>query len=245
MKLAVGAPVAERGWILPTYLDCLSRQTVQPDYYRFVYSKSKDDTLSVLNEAEQSLDLQVFETTLPYYSRDERGTDRKDPWRATHMSKLRNRLRALFLQTDADVFLSLDTDILLEDETIIEQMLETLQSTDNCDLVAARTSLHALHDDVHNVGWFTDRVDSSSEQAWRRAEDSDLLIYKPPIQIDIPMAVFVVNRFTHSMCRYKSHAQGEDIGYAQTFLAHRFKAVWRPDLVCRHVWGPSWWEVAV
>lgn len=243
MKIALGAPVAERAWILPRWLKCLSKQDLQPDYLRFVYSPSVDDTLDILlNQApEYGYGVEVYATKLPFFSREQRNGNPGDPWRAAHLSRLRNRLRALFLATDADICISLDTDILLEGPRILEELVDTVASTD-WDLIAGRTSLVAGQYPCYNVGWFNNTEPPGSfEEGWTRADDN-ALAYRSPLAIDIPMAFWAAKRFTVGMCKYRAHAQGEDIGFAQSLRERKMHCGWRYDLVGRHVWGPSYLE---
>lgn len=234
MKVVLGAPVAERAWILPSWWGCLTKQTLQPAEYRFVRSLGQDETGWLLSWPGMGRSI-VYVTTLPYHSRNERNDDRNDPWRAKHMADLRNQLRKLFLATDADVFVSLDTDILLEDPTTLERLVQTLQ--DGWDVATLTTYLHPLgpRSECYNVGFFTDRSEGLT-QGWRRAELRDATSGESPVGIDIPMAVFAITREALSVCEYRAHGQGEDVGFAQDLAKHNCRVAWCTDLEGHHIW---------
>lgn len=240
MKIALGAPVAERAWILPDWFEALSKQTVQPDYFCFVYSESQDETLQLLTDLlPEGADLEIFASSLPFYSREQRGADPKDPWRAHHMARLRNKLRYLFLRTDADVFVSLDTDILLQDPQTLEKLLATLEG--NYALASPLVNLHARDDLLcANAGFWVDRRYDDFKQAWQRCDENTVAAYRSPVQIEVPMAAFAIKRFAMGMCRYRAHELGEDLGFAQSLSQHGFRCAWLPELKTRHVWGKAW-----
>lgn len=237
-KIALGAPVAERAWILPQWWECLEQQTLQPDEYCFVYSKGTDDTKSELMRPGKQV--HVFETRLPYHSRDNRNADQSDPWRASHMAQLRNQLRGMFRATDADVFISLDTDILLEEPTTLEQLVDTLSQ--GWDVAAPVTYLHPLgaQSYCYNAGFLAGG--EGFDQAWRRVDSYDMRSANSPMRIDIPMAAFAITRHAMGMCSYMPHECGEDIGFAQRLKKHRFTVGWLQHLEVRHVWGKQYLE---
>lgn len=232
MKVAIGAPVAERAWILNRWFQCLDRQTVRPSEFCFVYSHSTDGTLALLKDAPAPTT--VVKSPLPFYPRDQRNDDPADKCRAKHFSKLRNHLRTLLLATDADVLLSLDTDILLEDEYAIERLVDAL---DDFDMAAPLTYLHPGGElsECYNAGFWTAGDPGSFTRGWRRADKNDVLAYRSPIKIDVPMACVAMRRHALAMCKYKPHECGEDLGFADSIDQHDLRVGWLTDLPVRHV----------
>lgn len=244
-KFVIGAPVAERAWILTDWFNQIWGQTVKPSQFCFVYSDSKDKTRDSLLQGRDIAPVVIKDTVLPYHSRDKRNADKEDPWRAKHLAKLRNYLLTMFLQTDADVFISLDTDILLEDPTILEQLIQNIEPY-VWDVVSPVTYLHVLEKQsrCYNAGVFWGGQLGSFDQGWKRIDYSEWLVYgnkaSKMMKIDIPMAVVAMRRHVAAMCRYKAHECGEDIGFGQSLARNHFVAGLKTDLECRHVWGPSY-----
>jgi len=248
MTVVVGAPVAERAWILPKWFECLDKQTLKPDGFCFIYSDSQDNTHELLtNDIAPSY---IRRVKLPFISRDVRNANPADPHSAKHMAKLRNELRRLFLsETDADYFVSLDTDILLEDKHILQELINVVKPgpighkfpiPPQYDVACARTVLHHWdQSQCYNAGMLGGG--EGFDQVWQRCDNSALL-YKSPIRIDVPMAIWATRRHVVGMCDYVEHECGEDIGFAQSLKQHNFRVAWRHDLVARHVWGPSFLE---
>lgn len=246
MRIAVGAPVADRAEILPRWFECLRAQTIQPDDYIFIHSGDRDETYRILVEN----GARVTRTALPYYSRNERNLDPADPHRARHLARLRNQGRREFLLTDADVFFSLDTDILLEDPTVIERLLALLE--DGWDTASPLLYLHPLGErsECYNAGWWKTRDPAGHGnfdfgRAWERATKNQVLSYRSPLKIDIPMAAVMMKRHALAMCRYQAHELGEDMGFAQQLEKHGMRCAWATDILVRHVMDPKALEVKV
>lgn len=241
--VVVGAPVAERGWILDRWLECLERQTVKPHGYRFVYSDSQDYTLRWLDfQRHHDSRFEYRRTELPFFSRDERQGDKADPNRSNHFAKLRNELRDMFLQTDADYYFSLDTDILLEDETVIERLIAAIESGDGWRVAQPLTVLHPLeHSACYNGGYFGQMVNPYDyDQPWIRADDNHLITKREVVKVDIPMAAVMFSRWALLSARYRPHEQGEDVGMAQSLKRVHCPVGWLVGCRVRHVWNESY-----
>lgn len=251
-RIAVGAPVAHREWILPLWRECMQAQTLKPLVYCFVTARNGDEaTQALLDEPWGGLVL-TRNSGLPFYSRNERTGNPLDPWRASHFTALRNDLRGLFLATSADVFVSCDTDILLESPTVIEELVTTLYGPRRedphadwaWDVVAPRTSFTPTTDQCYNAGRFMAGDPGDPKRIWERCTLDQVLSKRPPMPIDIPMGVFAAHRFVWGMCKYKPHEQGEDVGFADALDQKKMRVGWRHDIQVRHVWGPEYLEQA-
>jgi hypothetical protein len=241
MKVIVGAPVFNRAWILPTWWKYMAKQTVQPDGFCFVMGESTDNTQSQLFAIDVDVPgkITVVKSRFPVYTRDQRGADSNDKWRARHMAAVRNELRTLFLKQDADVFISLDTDILLTDPTSIEQMVNSIENSGH-DVVCALTSLSPNPAVLCcNAGWWAGGDLGDYHRGWRRAEERDVEERSSPVRIDIPMAVYAIRRWMLAMSKYKEHECGEDIGFADSLQSHLADIVWLTHVKTQHVWGPT------
>jgi hypothetical protein len=144
----------------------------------------------------------------------------------------RNKLRQMVLKREPDVFLSLDTDIMLEDETVVERLLGML---DDAPVASVCTFLHPAGraSECFNAGFWTGGDPGSPDRAWRRATPIDAAM--GTIQIDIPMAVVAMKRRIVETCQYRHHAQGEDCGFAQDLDRLGVPVLWNADIEARHV----------
>jgi hypothetical protein len=232
--MALGAPVANRANILPDWFGGLRGQTLQPDQLCFVYSPTGDRTRTIIEGS--GYPVTITEYKAPFFSRDERNGDPKDPNRAKHFTRLRNTLRRMFLDTDADVFISLDTDIMLTDETALERLVDTLSQ--GWDVAAPLTCLHPAGFDSHcyNAGWWTAGDPGDPNRVWRRAERNDVVTRRSPVQVDFPMAAYAIRRHTMALCRYAPFECGEDLGFGDALNRHQARCAWLTDLRVPHIW---------
>lgn len=241
MKIALGAPIGnDRGWVIPAWQERILAQTLRPSYYCFVFSPWEGGPPMVVPEGWESGFGEVLSRTsrLPFLPRAERNSDPTDPHRATHFSKLRNELRALFLQTDADVFVSLDTDILLDDPTTLERLVATI--AEGWDTASPVLFLHSAGEasECYNAGYWSAGTPGDPRRIWYRAGNFEA--GRPaPLKIDIPMAAVAIRRHVLGMCAYHPHECGEDLGFADALDQRGYRSAWLTDLRARHVWKAS------
>jgi hypothetical protein len=259
MKLCVGAPVGDdREWVFDAWLDALRAQTVQPDYIRLVTGQAIPGW--VVHELEdQGVEYDCAPSELPCYTRNQRTADPTDPNRTNHFCALRNQLRGLMLETDADVFLSLDTDILLTNPDTIELLLDALFRY-HYSVAAPMVYLHPLGEEggCYNAAWWCTSELGDPKRAWQRISTDDIREHREtlgsmfnidealgPMTIDIPMAAVAMRRSVLEACTYTPHEQGEDIGFADQLSANNFSIGWCYNLETWHVWGAEYLEEAV
>jgi hypothetical protein len=84
-----------------------------------------------------------------------------------------------------------------------------------------------------NVAWWAAGDPGSPDRAWRRATAEDAA--RGAQFVDIPMAAVMMRREVLDCCRYRFHAQGEDLGFAQDLDRLGFKCEWNPSITTRHV----------
>jgi hypothetical protein len=242
MKLIVGAPVADRDWALPRWFECLQNQTRPPDEYVFVVKEVEGGgTRRLLHELApvKVPQLSYAIDTTPYIPRHERNFHEAEYVYGDFAAR-RNALLRMALKREPDVILSLDTDVMLEDPTAIERLLQLLTAQKKLtagepDLVAPCLFLHAAGraSECFNAAWWAAGEPGSPERAWRRATAEDAAA---GVQlIDIPMAAVMMTARVAETCRYAYHRQGEDMGFAQDLDRQRYRCLWDPDLEVRHV----------
>jgi hypothetical protein len=234
VKVIVGAPVCGRDWILPQWFECLKAQTRPPDEYVFVVKEIDGDRSRQLLHKHGPLPpkLSYAIDRTPYVPRMERNKIGAQ-YVYTDFAVRRNRLLQMVLKREPGVFISLDTDILLEDPTAIERLLAMLDRAPVASLV---TFLHPLgrESECYNAGHWQGGDPGSPTRAWRRVTPQDA---QGTIEIDIPMAVVAMRREVLDTCRYHYHECGEDLGFAQNLNQHGYRCLYDTDLHARHVWS--------
>lgn len=236
MRLIVGAPVADRAWSLPRWFACLERQTRQPDGFIFLHSGTlEDDTWRIINNR-GLLHPQPFRIGHDWAPPH----PRHDNTRFATLARLRNDLlhRARF-ELDADLFLSLDTDVMLEDPGTIER-LERLVIEDGWDVASPVTWLHPSGEGswAYNAGWWNaGGTLGDPRRPWCRPAP-DTIPWGEVVEIGVPMAAMLMNRRAMD-CRYRWHEGGEDLGFAQDLDRQGLRVAWDTALKAFHAWDKS------
>lgn len=247
--IVVTAPVADRAWALDTWFDHLAEQTRPPDEIILLHSGRKgDDTWHAIGECADEYQIRthrLHDDSIPH--------QRHDNARFVTLARLRNQLLgAARMFTDCEFLFSLDTDIMLENWSTIEELL----------IPAARygvaSPLVYLHPDMRwtvNAGML-DRpqlLDGSTytppghqleKWVWQRAEPTAAALAGDAVQpIDIPMAAILMHSKVFTTARYARHESGEDIAFGISLKKLGHRAVWLPSIEARHVWDESRLEV--
>ncbi len=236
MRLIVGAPVADRAWSLPAWFDCLRRQTRQPDEFAFVHSGQPGDaTWRALSDG-------VRAAGKPSDVRHDPAAPhpRHDYARFQTLARLRNDLLDIARDDlDADLFLSLDTDVMLENPDTIKR-LEQLVVTDGWDVASPVTWLHPLGEGswAYNAAWWSAAgTPGDPRRPWARPEPVTLP-WGEVVEIGVPMAAMLMNRRAMD-CRYRWHLGGEDLGFAQDLDQRGLRVAWDTGLKAFHAWNES------
>jgi len=230
MKVVVGAPVAARAWSLPKWFQCIYSQTRVPDEFVFVIGEVGDDqSRQIIHDHVPQAKLSYAIDQTRYVPRMERASVETRfvygdfAWR-------RNRLLQMVQKRDPDVFISLDTDLMLEDPTTIERLLELLE---RAPVAAPLTYLHptGAASECFNAGWWAGGEPGSPDRAWRRATAKEA---HGVIPIDIPMAAVAMRRQVVETAKYAFHECGEDMGFAQDLDRLGYECLWDTDLYATH-----------
>lgn len=240
MKLIVGAPVARRDWILPRWFDALDKQTRRPDGLCFVHSGGIGDaTWQQLRAGATRLRVPV---RIDHDASTPHGRNDNDRFRT--LARIRNRLLDQVADLDADLFLSLDTDILLQDPTTIAR-LERLVTSGDCDIAAPLAFLHPGAPAAwtpgqtvcwaYNFGFLTG--DQDPHRSWQRPHPS-ALPWGELVRMHVPMGAWLGNRAAIDV-PYDWHVSGEDLGYAHNARDAGLECIADTSLYACHVWSPE------
>lgn len=223
MKVVIGCPVRNRAWALPQYLKALLDIDYPGKVFLFLENDSTDSTLPILQEfATNEWLAQVFSESFagPGHIRGEYNRDGYE-----RMAALRNRFLDLFLETDGDYLLSIDSDVLAPPETAKRLLAlmdgETIAGAALCNVVSQKL-------DGITPGNFMVKLDG-------RIVHPDTYPLSGVMDVDVIMACYMIPRQAiMDGVRYGPHPQGEDIPFclAAADKGYRMKVVL--DLVCDH-----------
>lgn len=236
-RLILGAPVANRAWALPAWFDHLAAQSRPPDGVVFVHSGHRgDETWEALRHGAALLGLDHVRVVHDPAPAHERG----DPARYATLARLRNRLLAeARLFENPDVFVSLDSDVLLTDPSTLENLEGHLHAgADTASPVLWLASDHQPDSEAYNAGWWATTDTGSGDRAFYRRPVA-AIPWGETVQIDVPMAAVAMNRRVLDRCRYRWHECGEDLGFAQDLDLIGARCVWDTTLVAKHVWSQA------
>lgn len=215
--LLVGCPVYDRAWILPAWFDRIERQTYPLEDMGFLFVASSQDreTLDVLFEFQArhpglSYFNVVMEESFGHATNREPPMDNprmykrnwRDPKAIERMVGLRTTLMSYVREVKPRKFFSLDSDILLEDPTTIEQ-LDTL--TDS-------------HDAVNPLAYMSEHSFHPSVMTWREYNGAAYRESAYPLgslfEADIIMAAVMMSGPVYRQVDYGFHRLGEDLAWS-------------------------------
>jgi GT2 family glycosyltransferase len=226
-KVAIGCVVRDRGWILDEYLQALTRIDYTNKLYIFLENDSKDDTKELLNNV--SLDgpklIYSIETGSPYGERDMHSVDM-----FSNLAYIRNRFAELFLNTDAEYLLSVDSDILVP-----RNILKKLMLGDRRLIIGAAIS---------NIPSAV--LDGKTNGNFMIQYGPACFIHPPQypltgcMEVDVIGAVYLIPRqVLESGVRYAQHPQGEDIAFCTQAKEKGYRMQVMLDLICEHRMVPK------
>jgi hypothetical protein len=216
VKLIVGCPVSRREWILPTWFAHVRRAAetvgVAPDFI-FVCHPQDPSWDCLLDQAPGC-------TIMP--ASFARGNDQRrwNPERYHQMVDLRNKLLAGVRRAEPDLFLSLDSDILLHPDQI-KLMIECL---DRFDAVGGRCYMTTT---------------GTRFPSWGRLVKGNLQRFdaEGTFPVDVIMALKLMTPAAYAV-NYSLDLQGEDIGWSRNATAAGVRLGWDGRVAAKHVLAP-------
>lgn len=186
-----------------------------------------------MGEGDQSLDALDEHVTL-YRSMTVTGTGEPegvttergwhDQARLRHMVTIRNLVLAEVRRQGPDLFLSLDSDILLHPQALVEM----IESTTRFDAVGGATFMSARGEEFPNCGWMRGMQGFSRH----RMEHAGV------IPVGVIMAAKLMTPAAYNV-DYTFSLQGEDIGWSVAAAAAGVRLGWDSRHVSKHVMSPA------
>lgn len=221
MKLLIGCPVSNRGWILPRYIEHLTesseRAGIEP---AFVFLGSKDDPTRDVIDIEHT-----WISYLEPLREDVRDWSHVNG-RYHHMANVRNALLDTVVGIDPDYFLSFDSDILAHKD----QVSVLLEKTDRFDLIGGKTFMTPNGKHHNSYAMFT------KDMRLRRGDS------KGVHKVDVVMAIKLMNKDVYTNVRYVYDRNGEDPGFCIEAAAKRYKIGYTGEVASKHVMRPEYLE---
>lgn len=219
MKVTVGCPIYERGWVLNAWFDALDDWREHVDLrFLFVYTDSEDDTLDIITERAGS------HLVFPYNEGDH-STKRNwgDQSRLETMADMRNFLISQVILNSPDFFLSLDSDILVAPWESSKVLFETTY-----DAVAPLVYLGA--GDISNGFYF--RGDHHRRLPQKR-------MYGVEQRIDVIAAAKLMKPLAYRNSIYGYNRYGEDFYWARELSRANISLAFNSSVSFKHIMSPD------
>jgi GT2 family glycosyltransferase len=216
--IAIGSIVRNRAWILPKYLQALQNIDYNDKFYMFLENDSDDNTFEILYKFHYNK-LKSIKTQekIPNETRKQYNQDGY-----SHLANIRNKFLEMFLETDADYLLSIDSDIIVPSDILTE----LLKYTDNNTIVGASIcNIPNRELDGSIAGNFMIEINGEIKHP-------NNYPLSGVMEVDVIGAVYLIPRKAiEDGIRYGSDKQGEDIYFCRQAKSKGYKLL--VDLDCK------------
>lgn len=217
MRLLVGCPVSNRNWVLPLWKEHLNEASpVGWEVVPVFVIDSSDEQAVEFAESWGAIYKLIDE--VGYRSRD------WDVNRYRHMVAIRNELLKLVREDDPDLFLSLDSDILVHPE-LITNLYETL-SNNQADAVGGLAYLDQIDPRITNAAIL-------SSSFFRRITSVGVF------SADVLMAIKLMTPKAFHV-DYQFHRWGEDFGWSKAARGRGCKLMFDSRVANKHLMSEYW-----
>ena len=239
MKLIIVCPIYKRDWILPEWIKCIIRQSIDMRDVGLIFETSPDDfetVNSLITWKKLDKRFQIFEINerkdIPHFEHENNGRQ----WTMSkyhNMVSLRNSILKRVREYQPDFYLSLDSDILLENPNTIELLIAHIK--DGADAVAPLMFMTPNDSRFPSVmSW----KDDERNLAYRK-ESYPLGEY---FQSDVIMAAKMMSKEVYNQVDYEFHKQGEDLGWSKNAGEKGFKLfsasyIYAPHIMSRDMYS--------
>lgn len=241
-KIAIGCPVRNREWVLPEYLAAIDGVYWLNKEYLFLENDSTDSTPYMLKKFNPfsikmtksditdktivcksclyPVKIQFIKSNAPGHQRGEYNANNY-----SHLANIRNQFIDMFLSTDADYLLSIDSDIIVPPD-ILQGLLSLADQ--NTIVAAAISNIPGQPLDGHSPGNFM-------------INQGGMIIhpYEYPLtgtmEVDVTGAVYLIPRkVLEDGVKYGAHEQGEDIYFCRQAKEKGYRLVVNFDCRAKH-----------
>jgi len=217
MRITVGCPIRERAWIFPEWLRHVDRAfkviDIEPEFI-FVLGRSQDCTEELVTT------LAVRRPVYVQHITEENDYPKRRNWtqsRLEDMVNIRNVLLELVRMSKPDLFLSLDSDILLHPD-IMPNLLETVQAYD---AVGGKAYMAR---GISCPSFFQKTIHGN----FKRKD------FEGVTSVDVIMAIKLMTPAVYSI-DYKFDPRGEDVGWSANVKEAGLSLGWDGRVANKHV----------
>lgn len=233
MKLIIACPIYKRDWILPYWIRCILKQSVDISNIGFIFEVSPDDkttigALRVWKQLDKNIPLFdiVERSDIPHFEHQNNGRQ----WTLSkyhNMINMRNSILSKVRDYQPDYYFSLDSDILIENPNTIELLIAHIN--DGADAVAPLMYMTPVGTNFPSV------------MSWKE-DNKGFRDNSYPIgtyfQSDIIMAAKMMSKKTYMSIDYEFHQQGEDLGWSNNARKHNLKLFSASYIYAPHIMSP-------
>jgi GT2 family glycosyltransferase len=223
MKVAIGSPIKNRGWILPEYLKALNNIEYPNKEYIFLENDSIDISPDILYRYNFNDDYIIKSIKTELNIGEERSKYGANNY--SHLADIRNKFLELFLETDAEYLFSIDSDVIVP-SNILTELLK--YANDNTIIGVAISNIPNKELDGKTPGNFM-VINNGIIAHCNNYPSSGIM------EVDVIGACYLIPRKAiEDGIRYKSNAQGEDIPWCLQAKSKGYKLLVNFDLACKH-----------
>lgn len=237
MKLVIGCPIYKRDWIFPTWAAAVEKQTIDLKKVGFVFIASSDDVKTIqyiniwknMHPEIPRIDI-VYKDDVAHHEHAENSRQ----WTMSkyhNMISLRNTLLQEVRKIQPDYFLSLDSDIILQNPMTIELLVSHVK--DGADAVSPLMFMTPFGTQFPSVmSW----INEPGKKA-KREQDYPLGTY---FKSDIIMAAKMMSKEVYNNVDYVFHAQGEDLGWCAEAYRKNYRNLYSASYIyAPHIMHPQ------
>lgn len=217
MKIVVGCPVTNRAWVLPSWFDAVERAFAKAEVepvFEFVCGTSVDGTEELLQSLVAGRGRITLEEEDPVMGKNRVW----NPGRYATMVSVRNRLLEGVREEAPDFFLSLDSDILLHEDALVN-MLDTAS---RFDAVGGKCYM------MPPPGKIPSYCNFSRANSLLRPDHNGI------IKVHVIMAIKLMGRAAYAI-DYETHPHGEDLGWSIACRQAGLKLGWDGRICSKHI----------
>lgn len=232
--ILIGCPVYKRAKVLPIWFKAIEEQTWPLDQVGFVFEAAPDDpeTHEVLMDFQsRHPELIRFDIEENTFETHEEHLPRARSWNTSKyhkMSRMRNNLLEKMRAYRPDKYLSLDTDIVMENPGTIETLVAHTDQG-NKDAVSPLAYMYPKGNTFPNVMSWKDQPGGRASRMLRNYPLGRVF------QSDIIMAAVMMTPRVYDRTCYRPHPQGEDLGWSHECWKHDCKLYLVSNIYCPHL----------
>lgn len=259
-KIAIGCPVRNRAWVLPEYLQALDKIDYENKMYLFLENDSEDETMPVLADfyyadmdkyvkagADQAERCNHYDRV-----RVEQLSTGAEMWnhgdyaheQYANLARVRNHFLDMFLRTDADFLLSVDSDVIVPPD-IVARLLRHMEG-DREIVYEAGMPVNRVSHKQYIVGAAISNVDGRELNGSvagnfqvctggsSYAHHSSYPMHGI-FEVDLIGAVYLIPRSViEAGARYAPHPTGEDAPFCEAARRLGYRLLVDMDVRCEH-----------